>query len=94
MQGVGSLRVVGALGRLGFSLGAVHDLRGMLGGRVEEVELHLAVPRVDDVVPDTRRDEDRPNRRGTGLCPAMAQASIRSPTGRVERGGRQVQKRH
>src|SRR5712691_729572 len=33
------------------------------------------------------------DRGGTGLCPAMAQASIRSPAGRVGRGGRQVQKK-
>src|SRR5438034_3261535 len=32
-------------------------------------------------------------RYGTGLCPARAQASIRSPAGRVERGGRQVQRK-
>jgi hypothetical protein len=65
------------------------------------IERHRGVSPLVRVDPDCDRPLHRlaslsvgtRGRYGTELCPAKAQASIRSPAGRVERGGRQVQRK-
>jgi selenocysteine lyase/cysteine desulfurase len=58
--GRAGLAVLGGLGRLGLFLRLVHGAVRVLGRRVKGVELQLPVAGVDDVVPDPRRDDDRP----------------------------------